>query len=327
MVRGSGLRILPRMVWLAALMLLASPSLALAASDTMGGVIGTLAGDIWQPFWHLLLGLGFLLGLYLVAAGLAKLRDTGGPGSRGAADGILRLVGGALLIALPDTVNIGVVSFYNSITGHAMQSGGNGPGAVAECLQSMGGGSPLTCVAKNVASNLVPVFIEVSFGLFYLVGVAMILHAIYTMATSHAAGHNQTPKGWLARVVIGFLICNVPHLMLTVQNTLGIRNGTVMDTGFSRNSSLLAYTADSSAGVLAQYAELIGYCFQILVMFGVIAVWRGIMYLRAFADGSERGGMGPGITHIIGGVLLANAKWTTCIVVNTFFGSGLGFCG
>lgn len=318
----------------AALAVMAPVAAQAQTTGTLGGLVGITIDNLWEPFWIVLLGSAFLLGVWLVATGLSRLRDIGGSHGHAqgqAMDGITRIVGGALLVALPDTMNAGIMTFYGNITGHAMNSANGQVGGVNSCLATTGGvaGSTLTCVAHNVASNLVPVFIEVSFGLLYLIGAAMILHALYTLATSHAAGHRQIPKGWVARIVIGALICNVPHLMSAIETTMGIQNGTILDTGYSQTSNLLAYN-NTSGGVLAEYSQLIGYLFQILVMFGVIAVWRGIFFLRSYAEGTGRATVGQGLTHIIGGVLLTNSKYSTCILMNTFMGAAagaaMGFC-
>ena len=292
---------------------------------TLGDMVAGIAADIWAPFWILTMGLSLLVGLYLVAMGIFKLRDIGGHGQSTALDGLLRICGGAFLVALPDTLNIGLMSFYGAVTGHPMTSANAAVGAVDDCISGANAG--LTCVAKNVATNLVPVFVEVSFGLMFLVGALMVFQALHGLATSHATGHHRMPDGWSSNLIWGILLCNTPHLLTLIATTLGITSATVGDSGGLNNAGgMLAYTAPANATVLASYASLIGYLFQIFVMFGVLAVWKGIVYLRAYASGQERGGMGPGMTHILGGVLLANAKFATCIVVNTFFGNGFGFC-
>jgi len=300
------------------------PSVANAATTSLGQMVGSFANDVWQPFCLLVLGLAFLSGLWLIATGISKMRESGGHQHQNAAlEGVMRIIGGAFLVGLPDTVNLGIASFYGAMTGHAMNSANGTAGAVTDCLQ--GGG--VTCVAQNIATNLVPVFVEVSFGLLYFFGVVIVFHALYSMATSHGSGQQQS-KGWLPRIIIGLLICNVPHLFSLFETTFGVGDGTITDTGFNQSSSLLAYTANGTSQVLTSYASLIQWCFHILVMFGVIAFIRGILQLRAFAEGKERGhgGMGGGITHVVGGIMLANSKWTVCIVLNTFFGQGMGFC-
>ena len=301
------------------------PCQAMAATTTIGGLVASLSSNIWQPFWLLLLAVGFLYGLYSIALGLSKLRDLGGHNDRGAAlDGILRIVGGALLVGLPDCINAGVGTFYNSVMGYTTTSQVS-VGGVSDCIDQATGDA-LTCVAQNIVSNMVPVVTEVSFCLFYLCGATMIAHSLYTMANSHSTGHHQMPKGWMWRLIIGCLICNMPSLMNAISDTMGISNGTIMATGFDQNSTNLLYTADGSVTILAEYSALIADVFKILVMFGVLYVWKGVSLLRAFAEGTERGGMGPGITHIVGGVLLTNMKWTVCIVMNTFVGAAAGFC-
>jgi hypothetical protein len=290
------------------------------AQNSLGNFVGHIADDIWQPFWILLLGGAFILGMWLVATGLGKLKEGGhGHQGNGHMEGIARIIGGALLIGLPDTLGAGIFSFYGTVSGHAM--GSATIGATTDC--TAGGG--VTCVAQNVAQNLVPVFVEVSFGLFFLFGAYLIASAVHELATSHAAGQRQGAKGALTRAFMGALCCNIPYLFAAIEGTMGITGGTIITNGFDTGSSMLTYNGGSN-GVLANYSQLIGFVFQILVMFGVMSVWKGITYLRAYAEGNERGGAGPGLTHVLGGALLANAKYTTCIVATTFIGNNLGFC-
>ena len=292
------------------------------SGNTLGAMVGSFADNIWNPFWITLLGLGFLAGLWLVATGLGKFKDTGGHGSSHM-DGLLRIIGGAFLLAIPNSIGIGIQTLYGGVGNHTL-TGSNAPvGAVQDCLSSGGG---ITCVAQNVALNLVPAFVEVCFAILGLIGAIMIVQTIYSVATSAASGHHQPPKGWLTKIVIGILMSNIPYLFYLIQNTMGENSGTIGMNGFNRSSPMLAYVANTSNATLQQYQALIGWVFYILVMFGVISVWRGITQIKSFADGSERSGMGSGITHIIAGVMLANAKWTTCIVVTTMFGQNFGFC-
>lgn len=307
------------------------PSAALAqtsASQTIGDLFASLGNDVWKPFIYLIVSAAYLVGFYLLATGLVKLRDAGGR-EGGGMDGAARLAGAAFLICLPEVMGSGLMSFFGQAVGwRADQASAGGTDL---CVSTVGGGSasPLTCVAKNFATNVVPVGVKVLFGLFYLAGMAMVAHAIYTAATASSSGQRGLPKGWSGRLVIGILVANVPQFMLAVATTLGIGGATINGNGLNASSSLLSYSG-TSVGLLSTYADLVKYVFTILVLFGVIAVWKGMMMLRAHAEGGQQGTMGSGLTHVIGGVLLANSKFTVCVVMNTLFGlsSGaqMGFC-
>src|SRR3546814_7926422 len=63
----------------------------------------------------------------------------------------------------------------------------------------------------------------------------------------------------------------------------------VLNTGLDTASSLLSYTASSSADDFFQkYEELIGYVLQILTFFGVWAFVRGMLMVKMTAEGKQQ---------------------------------------
>lgn len=291
------------------------------SSSTVGAIAANFIDNIWSPLWASFFALCFLVGLFLVISGLIKLKEAGERG-QGVSDGFFRLFGGGVLLAIPNAAGATITTFYG-ITNYQMNSGAGQVGAVQSCLQNSGG---ITCVAQNIAQNMVPPFVEVSFDIMFMIGVFIIASTIYEIATNKASGRGDMPNGWFAKITLGALMANTPNLFYLISQTLGDTNATINTFGFQSSSSMLSYQANGGSAILQQYQALIGWVFQILVLFGVLSVWRGIMKLKSFADGSERSGIGSGLTHIVAGVLLANAKWTTCLVSSTMFGQGFGFC-
>jgi hypothetical protein len=310
--------------FLAAIFFFAGATQAQAqVATTIGGMAASFFDNIWAPFWALFFLVCFLGGLYLVVDGLIRLKNIGERGES-SADGIFRLLGGGVLLAIPRAAGETIATFYGGVSNYVASSGGSAnPGAVQSCLENSGG---ITCVAQNIAQNIVPPFVEVSFDIMAFVGIFMIAHTIYEVSTSYASGRRTLPQGWFAKILLGALMANTPNLFFLIEETLGDANATINTYGFSTSSSMLSYQANGGSAILQEYQSLIGWIFEILVLFGVLSVWRGIMKIKAQADGSERGGLGSGLTHIVAGVLLANAKWTTCLVSNTMFGQGYGFC-
>lgn len=321
-----------RAIWsvaAAATLALAPLPAAAQSSQTLGGVFSNVGDNLWQPFLLLIVAIAYLVGFGLLTSGLVRLRDASGREGGTLGDGLGRLAGAAFLICLPDLMGAGLMTLYAS--GGAFSATGVAAGGTENCLSSAGAATPLTCVAKNFAVNVVPVAIKVIFGLFFLVGLAIVAHCVHVAATASSQGQRGLPKGWTPKLVLGIVVANIPQLMMAVSGTIGIGDMTVNSSGFNSGSSLLSYTGGSGAiSVLASYADLIKWVFQILILFGVVAVARGISFLKAHADGGQQGGMGAGLTHIVGGVLLANSKFTVCVVVNTLFGfsagTTMGFC-
>lgn len=290
---------------------------------TLGSVVAGF-GDAIAPMGNVLLAGSFVLGTYLIASGVHRLKNgtDHGHGRDGLSDALMRIGGGSVLTSLLAFLGVGAESIYGTDAGLVLQQVSTG-GRMADCM-SGGGSVPLTCVAQNIATDLVPVFLAVSFWLFYMIGAWWAGSAVHSIA--QASGNGQMPRGWAWKMGLGVLSLNTPHLMEMFQETFGISGGVIVKSGLNSGSSLLSYAASGNAALLTQYQELIKWVFYILVMFGVIAVLRGISLLKAHAEGSGQGTMGAGMTHIVGGVLLANGKFTVCAVMATFVGNGLGFC-
>jgi hypothetical protein len=309
-------------------------------TNTLGGIVNAAGTDLAKSFLLFLVAAAYLTGFWLCFIGLWKLAanaDKGFTHDGAWLDGIMRIAGGSLLIAMPDVLNCGLYTLYQDTMGYqgSISHAAGGGGSVTDCLTGAGSGSTqvMTCVAKNVATNLVPVFVEVAFIMFYIVGIGMVFHVIHGLAKSSAHGSRGAPEGWLPRLIIGVLICNVPHLMQSLEVTLGFGAGEILANGaqgltggMAQPPSLLAYSgAGTSIAALQQFSTLIGWVFVIMVMFGVLSVWRGLMHLKALSEGNRQSSMGNGITHIVAGVFLANAKASTCALMSTFVGNGLGW--
>lgn len=289
------------------------------ASSTLGDVIHNVTSDIFVPLKILIAACANLLGYWLIFAGLMKLKDNMSQNSNIASDALFRLLGGGALIGLLNVLNAGMASLYNSFARNSDLIGVKG-GAVQDCMLQ-----GTTCVAQNIAENVVPVFMDCGFAIAYLTGFYLIVSQLYQVATSYASGRPDMPKGFAFKLLIGFAICNLPHAFTVLEASMGIGTTVVHDGGVLQYSSL-SYAQGSDT--LSKYIELIKYLFRIFIIFGFMAVWRGFTFLRQIAEGQSRDKtVGAAAVHILGGIALVNAKWTVCMMSTTFWGSGLGgFC-
>jgi uncharacterized membrane protein HdeD (DUF308 family) len=166
----------------------------------------------------------------------------------------------------------------------------------------------------------------------FLFGMISAGMTIYAVVQSHNE-RGRPVEGWAQRVVIAFVMCNVPALFFSIESSLGIASPVVQaigaqSLGQGSPPSMLSYTyaGAGAGGILASYQSLISWCFVILVMFGVISLWKGIMQLKAHAEGNKQQTLGSGIVHIVFGCLLANGKYSTCLILTSMLGNALGFC-
>jgi hypothetical protein len=338
MKNSNGLNI----AWLATIAILAASfpiaanaagATSVTAADGLGGLVYSAAQDIANPVGLLIIATAYIVGFWLAASGLMSLVKASNGDHHRLAEGLLKLVGCAFLCALPDACGVGVGTFFTGgqYSGNLTTAFANH--AVVDCTANGTGTQGITCMAKNIGMNLVPVFVEACFVLMVLSGFLYVGILIYQMAVSaNERGGRGIPAGWVTRLAIAFLICNAPSLIGMIETTLGFGTSMITATGAqglgqSTPPSLLSYTYAGSNGssILATYQELISWCFTILVAFGILAIWRGLLQLKKHTeDGRE--GVGTAIISIVFGVMLANGKGATCLIMTTMLGNGLGFC-
>jgi uncharacterized membrane protein HdeD (DUF308 family) len=76
------------------------------------------------------------------------------------------------------------------------------------------------------------------------------------------------------------------------------------------------------------YSQLLSNAFVILVFFGAWAFVRGVFMFKGVAEGKQQGSYGMAFTYTIAGIMLANAKFSTCLILGTVGGvdSAVDFC-
>lgn len=326
------------------------PSAALA-QDTIGNRLQAIVTDTWNPFFLLVAVGSGIMGLLMMARGLYKLavvgERMGGANNHGFSSPLLHLAVGAALIALPDAAGIGMMSVLGSARGGSTLGGsgldfseggisGNwlsgitggtvGVGGVQNCLVDTV--APAACMAKNIASNVVPMAVMALFAATFIFGLTIFISGLLQIAKNQEMnGGQQQP--FLGKMVMAVLLMNAPVAFnLATQTMLG-REGTLNSIGNVVDSDLLKYTTGSSLEIVKKYTELIGHAFTILVFFGAWAFVRGVFMVKAVAEGRRDGTYGMAGVYIVAGVLMANAKVSTCFILNTVGGASMaaGFCG
>lgn len=324
------------------------PMEAHAEVNTVGDALKGFVENVWNPLFLLISVLAAVGGLWMMARGLMKLTEAAHDrnGRHHYGPGIAWIVVGAMLIALPDAAGIGMTSvlgaargggtltgagldYNNGITGSwysAMTGGSAAVGGVDNCISAS---DPAVCMASNIARNAVPMGVMAIFSLVFLSGLVGFAMTLIDMAKG-SEGHGHS-KGHVTRLVTTALLMNAPLAFNFMANTMfgsGL-DSTISDVGLNGSSSLLTYTSGSTIDIVVRYSRLIGYGFTILTFFGAWAYVRGIFMVKGVAENGKNGGSyGMAAVYIVAGVLMANAKASTCIILNTAGGSGLsaGFC-
>lgn len=348
--------------------LLAVPATVLStharAEPSVGGRLAGILTELWGPLLFLIVALAFVAGLWLFARGLVRLKDAAIDDSRGyrgtLGEGVLHLFAASLLVALPEAAGVGVSTItgldfnlfgsYDELA-HLTRTLDIGTGAsgsvnlgefetskVNQLLSSIGAimepdncyasDDPVNCMARNVARNAVPVSILALFAFMFLYGLATFGTSIMDLAKSQTGANRLVPQGWGAKFATSVLLMNGPFVFYATSSTL-LGQSVILDTGLNAASSLLSYTVGGESNdFLQRYQKLIGYTLQILAFFGVWAFVRGLLMLKMTAEGKSQTTYASGLVFMISGILLANAKASTCMVLYTAGGSGMtmGFC-
>lgn len=320
---------------------------AYAQAQTIGDRLRSIVSEIWNPLF-LLVAVGVaLIGVFVFFRGLMKIVEAAQGGGRGGfGPGITHIVVAIFLIALPDAAGIGMTSILgsargggtlgsdgldyndNGMTGNfldAMTGGLANVGKVENCLTS---DSPATCMASNIATNIIPMAVMMLFAMVFIIGLISFASAIIDIAKSSDRGDNSRGHG--TRIVTSVLLMNAP-LFFTLLTTTLLNTGDspITTAGLNTSSGMLSYPTGSPLEVVQNFTRLIGHSFTILAFFGAWAFVRGIFMIKSVAEkGGQSGSYGMAATYIVAGILLANSKFSACLVLGTIGGAsmGAGFC-
>jgi hypothetical protein len=331
-----------------AVLFAASPAFAVEKASTVGGALSGVLADIWNPLLLLTVMCAGLGGLYLLIRGVFKFIETAQRGSgSGYGSALAHIALAAFLIALPQASGMGMNTIFGEARGGStMMSGGldyDDNGTTGNYLSSLMGGAaevgavdncmsdatPAVCMSKNIAKNVIPMAVVMLFAFSFLGGLAIAGTTIVQWAKS--TDRSEQSKSNILKIVTAILLMNASVLFRLGTTTVMGQDTPISDLGhLTANSPLLSYPVNSSIEVVKQYSQLIGNCFTILVFFGAWAFVRGIFLIKSVAEGRGPQGASYGMaaTYIIAGILMANAKFSTCLILATVGGAdmGTGFC-
>ena len=323
---------------------------SVASAQTVGDRIKGLVTDAWNPLFLLASVACGLLGLFLFSKGLMKLAAASSQSAQsnhsswGA--GLAYLAVAAALIALPDAAGMGMTSILGNARGggnlnssgldYSENMGKNdwlasingsvaGVGNVENCLQS---DTPAACMANNIAVNVIPIAVYALFAMVFILGFVMFAQALVEMAKSSEGG-GQHSKGGFTKIITSILVMNAPLAFALLTQTMLGQEGTITSGGLAAaGNNLLTYTSGSPLEIIKKYEAMIGSSFTILTFFGAWAFVRGILMIKATSEGRGQGTMGMAGVYIVAGVMLANAKLSTCYILSTVGGTpmAVGFC-
>lgn len=302
-----------------------------STTNTIGDVVYHAGNDIFNPIAIFLSGFAYLLAIYMAGNGLWYLKKASNENNNGRftpIQGLMRILGAGALAALPDTLNVGIGTFFSNLGTSTVNL--SNAGTVSSCMTTEGTTNALTCVAENIGKNIVPVTIQALFMGMFLVGACIIIKQLYTLSV-HQEGARVTLGSTFSKIMVGIICCNVPAFFYAFEGTFGVTNSIVTNSGAGVNTtnipSILSYTPSANVQVLQSFSELISWCFVFLVLVGVLSFIRGVSILYSHSNGGGgHSSLTSAYVHMIAGILLANGKFTMCFILSSFIGDGLGFC-
>ncbi len=323
------------------------PDTGSSAAATVGDALKNLITDVWNPILLLItMGAG-IGGIFLLIRGLVKMvaaAQDRGNGSYGSA--IAYILCAALLIALPESSGMGMTTLFGDAGRSQLQTVGldyDDNGISSDLLSTLTGGTaavggvqnclsadqPAVCMSSNIARNIIPMAVMALFALTFLAGLIIAGTTILQWAKSTERGQGDG-RSFLTKIVAAILLMNASVLFRIATKTAMGQDSPVTDLGHmvDANSPLLAYKTSSTNSVFVAYSQLLSNAFVILVFFGAWAFVRGVFMFKGVAEGKQQGSYGMAFTYTIAGIMLANAKFSTCLILGTVGGvdAAVDFC-
>lgn len=319
------------------------------AAATVGDALKNLITDVWNPILLLItMGAG-LAGLWLFIRGLFRFVGTAQGGSnKGYGSALAHVILGTLLIALPESSGMGMTTFFgdqgravlqtagldyddNGISNDLLSTLTGGTAAVGGVQNCISADQPAVCMSSNIARNVIPMAVMALFALTFLAG--LIIAGTTIVKWAKATGNHDgggDGRSYLARIVAAIFLMNASVLFRIATKTAMGQDSPVSDLGHmvDASSPLLAYKTTSTNSVFVAYSQLLSNAFVILVFFGAWAFVRGVFMFKGVSEGKQQGSYGMAFTYTIAGIMLANAKFSTCLILGTVGGvdAAVDFC-
>lgn len=287
--------------------------------STFGDAVNSILSNLTGALPNGLSILFFLIGVYMIVAGLWGLANNygdrgGGTPVKGA---IALILGGAALTTL--------ITFFDSDLATVFGAVGHYTGAKVSvgtptnCLSASSGsgnGGQLDCILHNIGVNLIPVAVETLFIGCMLVGYGLVGSIIYKLAMSARRPGLEAPRHWGLKLFSAVLLGNFPWLVNLLSVTMGYQpltdNSGYHGVQGGAASSLLSYSG-SGSGKLAQLSGVITWGCVIVSGFGLFYTAQGIFMLMSPESHPNRG---KAFAHIFFGVLMANIYMTAKFITN-----------
>jgi intracellular multiplication protein IcmC len=173
-------------------------------------------------------------------------------------------------------------------------------------------------ILANLANNLIPVEKLIT-GSAYVMGIVFAFKAIYSLKALGESRSAMSSNGSLKEPLVYIFVASIFIYFPTAV-------GVFLKSSFG-DSNILQYapidSSNSTIDTLFGSGSSVGLPLTILIRsIGLVAFVRGwILIARSASQGSQPGGTGKGIMHVIGGILAINIVGTLEVINRSLFGS------
>lgn len=149
----------------------------------------------------------------------------------------------------------------------------------------------------------------------FVIGVGLVFASLINWAKVSDGSDREGLKKPISQFFIGVLLLNLMSTISIFASTIGItENPNILTAGTSGTATNVGAMTAGYMGAILGFVQIVGF----------IAFARGMLILHSFNIGQEREGMSRALTHLFGGTMAINIKWTVGVLANTFAPSMVG---
>lgn len=279
-----------------------------ARAQTLGEVMCN-ASDNVSPLAELFNGFAYILGGIAIGRGLYMLQKRAEGGQKTLSEGIMYIVGGACLMALPAAIGAVVQSLMAT----------DGGGGLSFCSPGAGASAGEELTLDQMMINLVENIRDPM--TFMLSCIAIVMGVfIFVRGLIKATQYGVDPRNNSGPKIVTSLVFGA--LLFVIGQSLGMIQDTLFGTPEIASNSVISWaTFDNLDDDSGRFKRAVIAALTFFQLIGMIAFIRGLLLLKTHIEGGQ-GSMAQGITHMLGGACAINIYLFLKVMDNTF---GTGF--
>lgn len=173
-------------------------------------------------------------------------------------------------------------------------------------VASLGHAETLPEMAINFSNSYAGIW-KFMTGLVFVIGITLVCASIFGWVKVMEGKERVSLKAPASMFFIGILLIQAKDTIKMVEDSFGMQANNLLTAAGGAGSGVAGWSAGAIAAVLG-FVQILGF----------IAFARGWLILHKYNTGEARDGLGRSATHIVGGVMALNIKWTVGMLASTF---------